>query len=64
MSEKVPDITSLSPAERAIVKRAADSYGVTEEVAATMLTKAGLARRVRRRTGKAPARVYSIKGRR
>lgn len=63
MSEKVPDLTALSQKERALVKRAADSYGVSEEEAVTMLTKAGLARRVKKRTGKNPARVYSIKGR-
>lgn len=63
MSEKDTHDTSLSPAERAVVKRIADRDGITEDEAATNLFKAALERRVRRKTGKGPARVYSIKRR-
>ena len=62
MSEHEPDRTTLSNAERAMVKRIADRDGVTEDEAATRLVKEALARRVKKRTGKAPARVYSVKG--
>jgi hypothetical protein len=53
----------MSKEEAELVKRVAKCYGITEEEAQTCLAKAGLARRVRKRTGKAPARVYSIKRR-
>ena len=61
MSEQEPDNTTLTKSERALIKRIADRDGVTEDEAATRLVKAALARRVKKRTGKAPARVYSIK---
>lgn len=63
MSEKEPDRTTLSRAERDMVKRIAERDGVTEDEAATRLVKEALARRVRKRTGKAPAKVYGIKRR-
>ena len=58
MPDRVPDQTALSPAERALVKRIADRDGITEDEAATNLVKTALARRVKKRTGKGPARVY------
>lgn len=45
-----------------MVKRIAERDGVTEDEAATRLVKEALARRVKKRTGRAPAKVYSIKG--
>jgi len=51
---------ALSPAERAMMERIATRDGVSIDEAATRLVQAALARRVRRRTGKGPARVYSI----
>ena len=40
------------------VKRVAQQHNITVEEAAAQLISAGLTRRVRRRTGKAPAKVY------
>ena len=57
---KVPD-TALSDKEAELVGRVAKIYGITEEEAHTNLAKAGLARRVKKRTGSSPARIYSIK---
>jgi predicted kinase len=53
--------TNLTRQERDLVKRIADRDGVTLDEAATRLAKEGLARRVKRRTGKTPARVYPMK---
>ena len=44
-----------------LVKKIAERDGITVDEAATNLAKAGLARRVRKRTGKGPARVYGLK---
>jgi len=57
----VPNQVPLSVAERELVKRIADRDGITEDEAATQLVKAALARRVRKRTGKGPARVYEMR---
>lgn len=59
---KAPD-TALTKEEAELVRKVARIYGITEEEAHTNLAKAGLARRVKKRTGSSPARVYSIKGR-
>lgn len=61
MSEQEPDLTTLSAKERELVKRIAERDGVSEDEAATRLVKQALARRVKRRTGKAPARVYAMR---
>lgn len=63
MSEQGTELTALSRAEREIVRKIAQRDGITEDEAATNLFKAALARRVRKKTGKGPARVYSIKKR-
>lgn len=55
--------TNLTQRERELVKRIAVRDGVSEDEAATRLVKAALERRVRRRTGKGPARVYGMKKR-
>lgn len=57
----MPNQVPLSVAERELVKRIADRDGITEDEAATQLVKAALARRVRKRTGKGPARVYEMR---
>jgi predicted kinase len=62
VSDKEPDQTNLTRAERALVQRIADRDGVTIDEAATRLVKQGIARLVKKRTGKSPAKVYSIKG--
>ena len=54
----------LSKKEAELVKETARIYGISEEEAATLIVKASIARRMKKRTGKAPARVYSIKGKR
>jgi hypothetical protein len=57
---KSPD-TVLTEKESELVRRVAEIYGITEEEAHTNLAKAGLARRVKKRTGSSPARVYAIR---
>lgn len=59
MANKLPD-TAMSDEERALVGAVAKLYGITEEEAHDCLAKTSLARRVRKRTGRAPAKVYSI----
>lgn len=56
-NEHVP----LSAREREVVKRIAERDGVSEDEAASRLVSAALARRVKKRTGRAPAKVYSIR---
>jgi uncharacterized protein (DUF2267 family) len=63
VTDPVPEQTSLSKKEREILRRIAERDGITEDEAATNLVKAALERMVRRRTGKGPARVYSIRRR-
>ena len=59
---KTPD-TALTGQEAELVRKVAEIYGITEEEAHTNLAKAGLARRVKKRTGSNPARVYQLKRR-
>jgi hypothetical protein len=58
---KEPDKTALSRKELEIVERIATRDGISVDEAATNLGKAALARRVKKRTGKAPARVYDMR---
>lgn len=51
----------LSKDEAALVKRIAHQHGISEEEAAELVVKKEVARRVRLRTGKGPARVYGLK---
>ena len=51
----------LSDEEMARVKKIAKRDGVTEDEAATRLFSEGLARRVKKRTGRAPAKVYTMR---
>lgn len=53
----------LSKREAELAKQIARIYGITEEEAATLVLKAGIAHRVKKRTGKTPAKVYDIKRR-
>jgi hypothetical protein len=57
------DQTNLTGTERAMLKRISERDGVSEDEAATLLVKAALERRVRKRTGKGPARVFEMNGR-
>jgi predicted kinase len=52
--------TALTEQEREAVEQVAQQRGVTFEEAAEQLGKEGLASRVRRKTGRAPARVYDM----
>lgn len=63
MTDRSPDNTSLTGKERELLKRIADRDGITEDEAATNLVKTALARRVKKRTGRNPAKVYGIKRR-
>lgn len=55
---------ALNTQEMELVKRVAKRDGISEEEATTQLLQAGLARRVRKRTGKGPGRVYGFKTKR
>lgn len=61
MSEQEPDKTTLTRAEMATVERIAQRDGLTTDEAATQLVKAALARRVKKKSGKVPAKVYSLR---
>jgi len=51
----------LSKEERALVQKIAERDGITFDEAASRLVSDGLARRVRSRTGKTPAKVYPMR---
>lgn len=51
----------LSKDEAKLVKQIAEQHGITEEEAAELVVKKEVARRVRLRTGKGPAKVYGIR---
>lgn len=53
----------MTRAEKEIVQRIAERDGITLDEAATKLGQRALARIVKRRTGKAPAKVYPIRRR-
>lgn len=63
MTQNTPASATFSEQEMELVRRVAERDGISIDEAATNLGKAALARRTRKRTGKAPARVYSIKKR-
>lgn len=56
-------LASFTEKELELIRRVALRDGITEDEAATNLGKAALARRTRKRTGKAPAKVYSLRKR-
>lgn len=53
----------LSKEEAELAHRIAKSRGISVEEAAELIVKKSIAHRVRLRTGKGPAKVYSIKKR-
>lgn len=63
MTEKGPESVPVTAKELELIRRVANRDGITEDQAATNLAKAGLARRVKKRTGKAPAKVYGFRKR-
>lgn len=52
--------TALSERERQAVQQVADQRGITFDEAIEQMAKEGLAARVRRKTGRAPAKVYDL----
>lgn len=63
MTDRGTETTNLTAKERELLKRIAERDGVDEDEAATRLVKTALARRVKKRTGKNPARVYQMRKR-
>lgn len=63
MTVKAPESAAFTDKEMELVRRVARRDGISEDEAATNLAKAALARRTRKRTGKAPAKVYAIRKR-
>ncbi len=61
MSEHEPDVATLTKSERDYLQRIADRDGVSVEQAATSLGQRALARIVKRKSGKTPAKVYSMR---
>lgn len=55
--------TSFAEREKQAIEAIAKQRGITFEEAVEQMAKEGLASRVRRKTGKAPARVYQMPGR-
>ena len=53
--------TALSERERMALEQVAQQRGITFEEAVEQMAKEGLESRVRRKTGRAPARVYDFK---
>lgn len=53
--------TALSDRERQAIEQVAQQRGITFEEAVEQMAKEGLASRVRRKTGKLPARVYELR---
>jgi predicted kinase len=52
--------TAFSDRERQAVEQVAAQRGITFEEALEQMAKEGLASRVRRKTGRSPARVYDM----
>ena len=60
MTEPYTQNIALTEAEAQLAARIAEREGISVEQAATMVVKASIARRMKKRTGKSPARVYGI----
>jgi hypothetical protein len=54
---------SLTKNEAELAEEIAKRFGLTVEEATTLVVKACIARRMKKRTGKSPARIYNIKRR-
>lgn len=61
MPKKEP--LDLSDKEIELVRQIARREGITDDEAATQLVQKEIARRVRKKTGRGPARVYNYKRR-
>lgn len=53
--------TALTDRERKAVEQVAEQRGISFDEAIEQMAKEGLASRVRRKTGKAPAKVYELR---
>jgi hypothetical protein len=58
-NEDIPVL--LSDKEHEVLRAYAAMYGLTEQEAASKLVSEAIARRVKKNTGKTPARVYPIR---
>ena len=54
---------SLSKKEAELAEEIAKRFGLTVEEATTLIVKACIARRMKKRTGKNPAKVYTMRKR-
>ena len=52
---------ALTKDEAQLAEEIAERFGLTREEATTLVLKACMARRMKKRTGKNPAKVYSIR---
>lgn len=57
------ELLTLSKKEAELAEEIAKHYGLSTEEATTLVVKACIARRMKKRTGKGPAKVYSIRKR-
>lgn len=52
---------ALTKDEAKLAAEIAQRFGLTQEEATTLVLKACMARRMKKRTGKAPAKVYAMR---
>lgn len=57
----IPFPVNFTDAERRTIQSVADKYAISFEEAATRLKSGGIADRVKKRTGKLPAKVYGMR---
>jgi hypothetical protein len=55
--------TALSEREKSLIEQVAQQRGVSFEEAVEQMAKEGLAQRIRRKTGRLPAKVYEFRRR-
>jgi predicted kinase len=53
--------TALSERERQAIEQVAQQRGITFDEAVEQMAKEGLAARVKRKTGRSPAKVYELR---
>lgn len=58
----MPNSVPLTQRERDLIRAIAHRDGISEEEAASNLISAAIARRVKKRTGKTQAKVYTLGG--
>jgi hypothetical protein len=62
VSEKESKV-NFTKQEADLIARYARQHGISEDEAATQIFQSELARRIKKRTGKAPAKIYSFRTR-